>query len=118
MVAKDKVETPIVTTNHELREAIDDFARRVSDDLEVIEAYRRAMQKDRHLLEAALTADETILSLDETDRRRFAEACGDIRSIRNIVWANPDRDADNCLDWLQRGASPEARLRLNNYPTN
>lgn len=76
------------------------------------------MQKDRHLLEAALAADEMILSLNETDRRRFAEACSEIRSIRNIVWSNPDRDEDNCLDWLQRGASPEAHLRLKNYPTN
>jgi len=85
MVAKDKVETPSVTTDRELQQAINDFARGVSDDFEVIAAYRQAMQKDRHLLEAALASDELILSLNEKDRRRFAEACDEIQSIRTIA---------------------------------
>jgi hypothetical protein len=118
MVAKDKIERPDVAQAPDLREDIEDFAAGVSDDFEVIAAYRREMQKDRHLLTAALAADEIILSLNEKDRRRFAEACDDIRSIRTIVWSNPDRDADNCLDWLKQGASPEPHLRLRNYPTD
>jgi hypothetical protein len=118
MVAKDKVERPDVAQGPDLREDIDDFADGVSDDFEVIAAYRREMQKDRHLLTAALAADEIILSLNETDRRRFAEACDDLPPIRTIVWTNPEREADNCLDWLEQGASPEPHLRLRNYPTD
>lgn len=118
MVARDKVERPDVTQAPDLEEDIDDFADDVSNDFEVIEAYRHAMQKDRHLLEAALAADEMILSLNEKDRRRFAKACDDISSIRTIVWSNPERDPDNRLDWLRQGASPEPRLRLRNYPTD
>lgn len=118
MVAKDKVERPDVAQAPDLREDIDDFADGVSDEFEVIVAYRRAMQKDRHLLKAALAADEIILSLNEKDRRRFAEACDDIQSIRTITWSNPERDADNCLDWLKQGASPEPHLRLRNYPSD
>lgn len=118
MVTKDKVERLDVTQAPDLQEDIDDFADGVSDDFEVIEVYRHEMQKDRHLLEAALAADEMILSLNEKDRRRFAKACDDISSIRTIVWSNPERDEDSCLDWVQQGASPEPRLRLKNYPTD
>lgn len=116
MVAKDKVKTPAVTTDHELQQAINDFARGVSDDFEVITSYRQAMQKDRLLLEAALASDELILSLNEKDRRRFAEACDEIQSIQTIVWSNPAGEDENSLDWIKQGASPEPHLRLKNYP--
>lgn len=82
------------------------------------EANRFEMQKDRLLLEAALAADNTVLSLNEKDRRRFAAVCDNVQEIQNIVWSNPNRPADACLDWLNQGARPDAPLRLKNYATS
>lgn len=107
MAQKGKLVPLDVETNEALRDGIDDAAEREADRFE--------MQKDRLLLEAALAADEIVLSINERDRRRFAGVCEAISSIRSVVWVNPDRPADACEDWLKEGASPVPTLRLENY---
>jgi hypothetical protein len=116
MAQKGKVEDLDVPPDEALRDALGDFAHTVSDRGVEIEAYRREMLKDCHLLEAALATDQTVVSLDKDDRRRFARACAVVAPIANVVWANPERADDACLDWLRQGASPDARLRLKNFP--
>lgn len=32
--------------------------------------------------------------------------------IRDIMWVNPDRESEFCLDWLRRGAPNEAERQL------
>lgn len=72
-----------------------------------------AMLKDFHLIGAALATDQTIVSLDETIRGLFKRASQQIREIRNIIWVNPDRAAEeHPIAWLQNGAPPEAHRRL------
>lgn len=72
-----------------------------------------AMQKDFHLLQAALTTDQTIISLDETVRRLFKQASRQVGEIRNIIWVNPDRTAEEQpITWLQNGAPPEPHRQL------
>ena len=46
------------------------------------------MQKDFHLLEAALATDQTIISLDRSIRDIFARAAERVGEIRDIVWVN------------------------------
>ena len=71
------------------------------------------MQKDFHLLEAALATDQTIISLDETIRQLFARASQRVGEIRDIVWVNPDRtEEEEPLVWLQNGAPPEDHRKL------
>ena len=72
-----------------------------------------AMQKDFHLLQAALATDQTVISLDETVRGLFKQASQQVGEIRNIIWVNPDRTAEEQpIAWLQNGALPEASRRL------
>ena len=72
-----------------------------------------AMQKDFHLLQAALATDRTIVSLDETVRQLFKQASQQVGEIRNIIWVNPDRTAEEQpIAWLQNGALAEANRRL------
>ena len=72
-----------------------------------------ALQKDFHLLQAALVTDQTIISLDETIRGLFKQASQQVGEIRDIIWVNPDRTAkEQPIAWLQNGAPSEAHRRL------
>ena len=72
-----------------------------------------ALRKDFHLLQAALATDQTVISLDETIRGLFKRASQQVGEIRNIIWVNPDRTAEeHPIVWLQNGAPPEACRRL------
>ena len=71
------------------------------------------MEKDFHLLQAAFVTDQSIISLDETVRGLFKQASQQVGEIRNIIWVNPDRTAEEQpIAWLQNGALPEASRRL------
>lgn len=107
MLQKDKIVVLEVPADDALREGIDEAAK--------YESHRAAMQKDRHLIEAALEADQAVISLNEADRKRFASACDAIPILKNVVWVNPDRVDDNCEQWLKSGANTDAPLRLRNY---
>jgi hypothetical protein len=65
---------------------------------------REAMLKDTHLLEAALSTDERILSRNDAQRDQFAEVCDQIKEIEAVMWLNPVTHSEPCLDWLKEGA--------------
>ena len=72
-----------------------------------------AMQKDFHLLQAALTTDQTVISLDETVRGLFKRASQQVGEIRGIIWVNPDGTTEEQpIAWLQNGAPPEPHRQL------
>lgn len=72
-----------------------------------------AMEKDYHLLEAALATDKTIISLDETSRNLFKRAAQQVGDIRNIIWVNPEKTGEEGpITWLQQGAMPEQHRQL------
>ena len=98
----DYVEPPV---NQALRDEIEGTA--------ISENEIEDMQKDFHLLEAAQATDQTIISLDETIRQLFARAAQGVGEIRDIVWVNPERTAEEePLDWLKNGAPPEDHRKL------
>lgn len=73
---------------------------------------RAAIEKDAHLLEAALQADRIVISRDETVRILFRQCCPAVREIRNVLWANPEVEAEEVVPWLEGGARMEAVRRL------
>jgi hypothetical protein len=76
---------------------------------------RAAMAKDILLLEAALATDRRIASLDENTARRYYKlAAQTIPKLREIVWVNPDKPAENPIGWLQAGA-PADDFRMLGY---
>lgn len=70
------------------------------------------VEKDRHLLEAALAADRRIASLDETVRQHLKKHIKSFRDLGSIMWANPTVEREKARDWLFRGAPEEAHRRL------
>lgn len=74
---------------------------------------RKAMLKDVILIEAAMAADKTVISLDETSRRLFAAASESVSELEDVVWVNPgNSEEEKPIFWLKNGAWPEKKRRL------
>ena len=105
MIARKRFDYVKSPANQALRDEIEGTA--ISDN-EIED-----MQKDFHLLEAALATDQTIISLDETIRQLFARATQHVGEIRDIVWVNPERmEKEEPLVWLENGAPPDDHRKL------
>jgi hypothetical protein len=72
----------------------------------------RAMEKDAHLVEAALRADRIVISRDERVRALFRAACPSIRELRDILWANPEIEVEQVISWLEAGTKLEVKRKL------
>ena len=91
--------------DEELQDKVTNTASR-EDEIEV-------MEKDSHLLQAALATDQTVISLDETVRGLFKQASQQVGEIRDIIWVNPDHTTEEQpIAWLQNGAPPEPHRQL------
>lgn len=93
----------------------------VSLEQRVLEAERdrsaaAAMKKDCHLLEAALSTDQCIISLDDKARNHFRRLCSRLPEIRSICWVNPCTPEEKAVAWLEAGA-PAERVRLLGSPS-
>lgn len=107
MDARKKVYRIDAPIDEELRNKIEQTAAH-ENEIEV-------MQKDFHLLDAALATDQTIISLEEIIRQLFARATQRVGEIRDIVWMNPDHIKEEPLIWLQNGAPPEDHRKLRTW---
>jgi len=107
MIQKDLVVDAGDPRDPDLETAIDEAAE--------FEGRRVEMQKDRHLIVAALRTERRIISLNEKDRERFARICDQVTQIQRIVWVNPRLANEDCSEWLKRGASSDEHRRLAHY---
>lgn len=90
-----------------LRQAIEAYAPQ--------EGVADLMQKDRHLIEAALETDLRILSLDDQVRAHFSRSCDEINLIQDVLWANPRPPDEECIDWIVMGTPREDERLLCEY---
>ncbi len=93
--------------NQTLRDQITGLTLRQSDE--------RILMKDIHLVEAALVTDKIIFSCDEECRKLFAAASRRIGVLRTLMWINPDSDAEECREWLKRGAPYDKKKTLKQF---
>lgn len=70
------------------------------------------MEKDCHLIEAALASDLAVVSVEENARKRFARVAAETTALRTIAWVNPTKEDEHCMDWLNRGANPKPERRF------
>lgn len=71
------------------------------------ERLRSVMEKDRHLIEAALASEGRVVSLDEEVRVQFRAHSDRLPEVRPICWVNPSRSEEAACDWLKSGAPVE-----------
>lgn len=104
MVARKKLYIADLAPNEVLREKVGRAA--------VIERHRKAMLKDMHLIEAAMAADQIVISLDEIVRALFIDSARNVSELRMVIWANPAKTEERCITWLEGGARAEKKRRL------
>lgn len=74
-----------------------------------------AMFKDCHLIEAAITTDKQIVSLDDTARKLFVGLSHRVADIQDVMWVNPVTDAEQVMAWLKGGQDDASwKLAYNN----
>jgi hypothetical protein len=69
------------------------------------------MDKDLHLIRAAMQTDNCVVSLDNVARDLFVAAAAAVKEISGIDWLNPETEFDGIVDWLDRGA-PDGEFGL------
>lgn len=70
------------------------------------------MQKDIHLVEAALESDRIIASLEQNSRALFHQAADTVPELRQVMWINPVELKGELESWLKKGLSPKPGLKL------
>ncbi|MBL8161507.1 MAG: hypothetical protein JNJ61_05925 [Anaerolineae bacterium] len=94
------------TVRPELRQAV--FA--------VLEANaQETVNKDMHLIEAALLADEIVVSKEVKVRKHFRNAALRLAELQVIVWVNPAVPEEGCITWLRAGAPAEIERLVMNF---
>lgn len=71
---------------------------------------RDAILKDTHLIEAALSADRIVASLDERARALFHTA-----ELSVVTWVNPVSERPRIQAWLEDGAPPVNEWKLGHH---
>lgn len=72
--------------------------------------------KDAHLIEAALAADQRVVSRDDGARTLFKKASRSVGELSGIVWVNPTEKGEEPILWLQSGAKAEDHRQLGYVP--
>jgi len=104
MAARRKWSPLVVEPDEELRERILQTTGGEPD--------RGELEKDLHLLEAAMASDRVIVSLDGTARELLAAAAQQVGEIGQVMWVSPENDVAAVIAWLQRDAPAEAIYML------
>ena len=97
----------VQTDSPEVQSLLRDIEKTVNSDQDI-----NAVRKDIHLIHAALAADRSIVSCDETARQLFGNASAAVPDLSSIVWVNPDREAETPIRWLENGAEAESHRIL------
>jgi hypothetical protein len=74
---------------------------------------QEVLDKDVHLVEAALATDRTIISCDAEAHDLFHAVAARVGELRTIAWLNPERMAPPDMEaWLEAGAQPDDSMKL------
>jgi hypothetical protein len=104
MKAKKKLDNVGDVADEQLRQDIENAASSEND--------ADTMLKDAHLVEAALAADQTIISLDDAARSLFAALTERVRQVGAVMWINPAEEPQQVIKWLEQGAPPRKERTL------
>lgn len=75
-----------------------------------------ALEKDAHLVEAAIQTGNRVVSLDDTVRK-YLHVCANAHAdLKRIVWVNPDNADEEADTWILSGAPLERRRKLGYQP--
>ena len=93
------------------RKKVLDIADVQNEDLRRQVPVSRAVQKDLHLIEAALATDKVVVSLDD---RAQAALC--VEATKEVTWVNAVEEGGHAIYWLRDGAPPKNEWKLGYQP--
>ena len=108
MMARRKVEIVAVTAHQSLEKRI--------NRVELDEFVAAIIEKDRHLIEAALATDKRVASLDDRVRQHLRDHAATLSEIQSICWVNPNIPTEASIAWLESGAPVENSRKLGHTP--
>ena len=115
MIGKKKIKR-----DNYLYDGIDSIIQEIASSNMFTEKQFEAMDKDKHLIAAALVNDSIIVSCNDTARKLYAKAAKEIdkvgTQIGNIIWINPAIDDERPINWLESGAPASDDKKLINFP--
>jgi hypothetical protein len=82
------------------------------DSIDLPAKHLAAMQNDCHLIEAAISADQIVVSSDNFVRELFSDAAVQVKELAQIVWVNPCTADDIAIQWLNDGAKSDKHRKL------
>lgn len=95
MVARKKLIALDIVERSDIRQSV--------ESENVSRQQKDAMLKDCHLIEAAISADTRIISLDDKARELFVGLSLSVAAIKDIQWVNPVSDKVGAMTWLESG---------------
>jgi hypothetical protein len=108
MMARRKVVTGPAPCPGDVEVAI---ARRIADAATLAE-----VNKDLHLVGAAIASDKIVISLDDKVRQYLAQPAREVAAVGAIMWDNPCEKPASTAGWLKDGAPLDHSRRLANHP--
>jgi hypothetical protein len=101
-----------VDDNHQFKEILADIVEELFDEEKIDSFQRIAIHKDLLLITAADRTDGLIASKDDRMRKLLRFVAVKNAKTASIVWVDPTNEVENCIQWLENGASPSARPNL------
>ncbi|MGX4585518.1 hypothetical protein [Paenibacillus chitinolyticus] len=90
--------------------------REVIQRMAASEKVKKEVDKDIHLVEAAIKADNIVVSNDDKMRRMLGDLSIYSTELRNICWINPINEAEDSIGWLKDGCKKENSRKLCHNP--
>lgn len=108
MASKGKLIPANAMEDRQFRTELENACGNTAQSVEVL--------KDAHLLEAAISTDNIIISVDNRADKNFRCCAGGVPKIKNVVFINPEKAFKVCSDWLSAGApTKSAPQKLGEY---
>lgn len=74
---------------------------------------RVPLERDIHLIEAALDVDKIVISKDKKARLKFCIISDELEDIKVIMWADPTMTEDSAIIWLENSMPKDNNKFLN-----
>jgi hypothetical protein len=74
--------------------------------------FAKVLEKDCHLIEAALAADRIVVSIEVSCREQFRAVAHAVKELPRVGWVDPVEETETVLAWLQDGAKLQSCRKL------
>lgn len=71
------------------------------------ELVKKSIIKDLHLVEAALSTDEIVISCDDRMRNHLKTMCNECKSVKRLMWGSPIKISDDLKGWIDKNFKRE-----------